>query len=362
MKRLLCITANMNAGGAETFLMKIYRELDKSQYQMDFCVNARDNKYADEIEAMGGNIYYVPTKSDSIIKSFNAIKTIVKERNYRYVIRVNEHSLSVIDLIAAKVGGANVVAMRSSNSASETKKLAVLHKLFQFLPKTVPNVKMAPSRLAAYYTFGRKQVENGEVSILKNGLDIAKFKYSEKKRHMIRKEFCVESKFVIGHVGRFNTQKNHSFLLDIFKEIKAKNSNAVLLLVGDGILENEIKDKARNLGIERDCIFTGVRNDVNMLLCAMDVFLFPSLYEGMPNTVIEAQVTGLPCIVSNTITDECNITNLVEFVSLEDDAAKWASKVVCKHNNDRASAAKLMEVNGYEIKQVAKEFCQMIFE
>ena len=295
MKRLLCIISCMNTGGAETFLMKMFRNIDRKQYMMDFCVVSKENYYEEEIKQLGGKMFYIPLKSKHPVKSFNAIRRIVKENNYNYVIRVNEHSLSTIDLLAAKSGGAKVLAMRSSNASSGSKMSVFLHKMFIFLPKIIPNVKFAPSKLAAEYTFGKNCIENNNTMLLNNGLDTKKFTYSVNERYKIRKQLGIEEeKIVIGHIGRFNTQKNHEFLIDIFNEFHKRNSNSILVLVGKGNLEDKIKDKVKKLGLANDVLFLGVRKDIPELLCAFDIFLFPSFYEGMPNTVIEAQTTGLP--------------------------------------------------------------------
>lgn len=361
MKRLLCITANMNAGGAETFLMKVYRNLDRDIFQMDFCVTNKENKYEDEIVKLGGRIYVIPPKSKNPIKSFYSIIKLVKKEQYKYVIRVNEHSLSTIDLIAAKLGGASCLAMRSSNSASDSKLSTVLHKMFMFLPKLVPNVKIAPSKLAAEYTFGKKEAES-KVHIINNGLDIDDFSFNELSRKEIRNQLGIDDELVIGHVGRFNAQKNHSYLLDVFSEIAKRNNEAILLLVGEGILENEIKQKAIELGIIHRCIFTGVRSDVNKLLCAMDVFVFPSLYEGMPNTVIEAQTSGLKCFVSDSITKEANVNGMVTFLPIDSNPAIWSDQILnSKLDYDRLCSAEYMISSGYSISDTATKFSELIF-
>ena len=153
MKRLLCLTTGMNTGGAETFLMKVYRQLDRAKYQMDFCVTIPDNYYADEIRTLGGKLYMVPRKSKNPVANFLGVRKIVRENQYDYVIRVCENSLATLDLLAAKAGGAKHLAMRSSNANSASKIVRVLHKMFFFLPRVIPNIKIAPSRLAAEYTF-----------------------------------------------------------------------------------------------------------------------------------------------------------------------------------------------------------------
>ena len=365
MKRLLCIVSAMNAGGAETFLMKIYRGLDKEKYQMDFCVNSNENFYAEEIKKLGGKIYVIPLKSKNPIKFFKAMKKVVNENKYEYVLRISCHSLSVIDLLAAKSGGAKHLIMRSSNASSGCRAKEFLHKTFQFLPKSIPDIKLAPSKLAAEYTFGKKQVENGQVTILNNGLDIKLFKFNNEIREKYRKELNIEDKFVIGHVGRFNEQKNHNFLIQIFNEIKKKQDNAILLLIGQGELENKVKQQVHEYGLDDSVVFLGVRKDIPNLLFSMDLFLFPSFFEGMPNTVIEAQTTGLPCLISDSITAEAEVTKLVHFESLNKSADEWAEALLNiskeKVFSNRECAAEKMKEKGYDINDCIKKFEEVIF-
>jgi glycosyltransferase involved in cell wall biosynthesis len=365
MKRLLCIVSAMNIGGAETFLMKIYRCIDKTQYQMDFCVNSEVNFYSSEILKLGGKIHSIPTKSKHPIASFFAIKNIVKKNKYEYVIRVNEHSLSTIDLLAAKCGGATHLVMRTSNSSSGNKFHMILHVMFRFMPMIIPNVKIAPSKSAAEYTFGKIAVKNSKVKILPNGLDICKYEFNEAWRNKHRRFFNIEEKVVVGHVGRFSDQKNHQFLLDIFKEFKNQCPNSVLLLIGDGELKNQLKKRIKDLNLELDVIFAGIRADVNEIFSAMDIFVFPSLYEGMPNTVIEAQTSGLPCVISNSITNEAKVTELVKMFDLKLEAKDWA--VFCYENflrykeDDRKRYTKEMTYNGYGIQDCAFKFCEYVY-
>lgn len=350
-------------GGAETFLMKIYRNIDKGKYQFDFIVSVKEKGfYNDEIENLGGKIYYVPPKSESFVKSFGEIKKIVKEHKYKYVIRVNEHSLSVIDLIAAKLGGAKVLIMRSSNAGTAGGKAnKLLHKIFKVLPKTVPNIKIAPSSEAACYTFGKKQLDKGKVKILHNAIPYKDFIFNQEIRNKTRKALKIEDKLVIGHIGRFNEQKNHKFLIEIFEKIKKENKNAILLLVGKGNLEDEIKRQVEQLKLKDSIVFLGVRKDIPELLMAMDMFVFPSLYEGMPNTVIEAQATGLKCIISDTITKEANITGLVNYVNINNTASEWKNIIMENLNYKREDMSRVFKEKGYDIKDVSKKFIDIIF-
>lgn len=362
MKRLLCLTAGMNAGGAETFLMKVYRQLDRTKYQMDFCVTIPENFYAEEIRSLGGKIYVIPRKSINPVANFLGIRRIVREHQYDYVLRVCENSLAALDLLAAKTGGAKHLAMRSSNANSASAVVRVLHKLFFFLPRRIPNIKIAPSRLAANYTFGKKAVVNGQVLLLKNGIDTEKFRFSPDVREKIRGELDAGDKTVIGHVGRFSNQKNHKKLMEVFHAYHAQVPDSVLWLVGTGPLEEEIRQMAASLGISDAVRFLGVRGDVNSLLMGMDAFVFPSFYEGMPNTVIEAQATGLNCLIADTITPEADVNGLVRYMSLEETPQSWAGQILPSDPAQRGDAVELMISKGYEIADVVNTFARSVFE
>lgn len=362
MKRLLCIVGVMNAGGAETFLMKMYRQLDKSKYQMDFAVAVEEKGfYDDEIISLGGKIFHITPKSEGMIKNFISIKQIVKKNRYVYVLRTSQHSLSALELFAAQLGGAKVRIFRSSNSNTTTgnKKELLLHKLCAFMPRVFANVRIAPSTEAAEFMFGKKCIEKGKAFLLHNAVDLKVYHYDEKARIKYRREFNCENALVIGHVGRFNQQKNHFFLIEIFKEILQVKPNSKLVLIGTGELEEKIKKKVEDEHISDKVIFTGVRRNVQEILSAFDVFVFPSLYEGMPNTVIEAQATGVPCVISNTITREVDITGLVEFVDLSISARQWAEKIVTINLTHKDIRQDFVN-NKYTIESVVEEFLNLL--
>ena len=364
MKRLLCIISNMNTGGAETFLMKIYRAIDKTQYQMDFCTNGNgDCFYKDEIEKLGGKIYCIPPKSQSVKDFKKNLKEVIEKNNYKYVIRVTSNAMGFMDLKIAKEAGAEVCIVRSSNSSDGGGLKAFLaHRLGKLLYEKYVDVKIAPSDLAAEYTFGKKAYRDGNVHILHNAVDTKVYRFDKQLRENIRKEFKISDETkVIGHIGRFMAQKNHTFLLDVFSEIHKRMPGTVLMLVGGGELEGQIRAKVSNLGIDDAVIFTGVRSDIPALLSAMDVFVFPSLYEGMPNTVIEAQATGLPCVISDTITKEADITGLVKYLPLDCSVEKWASAVFEEMKNERKDTHGDFVEAGYDICKVAKEFVSVVF-
>ena len=363
MQRLLCIVGRMNRGGAETFLMKLYRQLDRTRYQMDFCVASREpGDYDEEIWQLGGRILYTTPKSRNPFASFYSIYNIVKENKYHSVLRISQHSLSCLELLAARLAKADKVIFRSSNTQSCGSWLnRLLHRVFTPLAYLIPTVRIAPSPEAAQFMFGTTK----GVHVLNNGLDTKLFKFSSENCQKIRQEFNLQDKFIVGHIGRFNFQKNHKFLLQIFAEIKKQQPNSVLWLIGKGELEQEIKQQISKLGLTDSVQFLGIRADIPALLSAMDVFIFPSFFEGMPNTVIEAQTCGLPCLVSDTITQQARVTNLVHFMNLKQPATQWAEKaleIAAEQTLDkRPQAAQQMRAAGYDIAEVVQQFTKLVF-
>ncbi len=361
MKRILCIISSLNAGGAETFLMKVARVANPDEYQLDFVVSEEGGIYTDEVLSRGGRIFYVPTRHESLIKALCGIKKIVKENNYSNVLKLGNRPNSVLDLVAAKLGGASNLAMRSCNALTGLSKIQKCEDaIFRVLLNRITNLKLAPSELAAIYTFGRKQVVKGNTTIIHNAVDCSVFHYIEEDREKVRQSLKIPlNALVVGHVGRFSKQKNHEFLLRTFKEILNRHDTAFLLLVGEGELETKIRKLAAELNIENRIVFAGLRRDIPAILSSMDVFVFPSYYEGMPNTVIEAQATGLPCLISDSITSEANITGLVKYLPLTLDASMWAEKVDSLIQQKRESTREQFVQSGYEINAVSRKFFNM---
>lgn len=365
MEKLLCIVGGMNAGGAETYLMKLLRQLDRTYYQMDFCVMISEEGYYDkEIKELGGKIYHVPPKTQNPFKAFLTIRKIVRDGQYKSVLRISQNSLSCMELYAAKSGGAQKLCFRSSNSNTCGNFLGyIVHVAFKPWLNLVANVKIAPSTEAGIFMFGKRQVRNNRVFFLHNAIDTKIFTYNEMIRKQYRSGLGIEDKYVIGHIGRFTKQKNHSFLLHVFSEVHKRNRNAVLLLVGDGELQKTIKEKVSYMKLEDSVIFLGVRQDVSELMDAMDLFLLPSLYEGMPNALVEAQAVGLPCIVADNVTRESDITGLVQYITLKK-PEEWVRKIINKmqqENTERKSKEICYKEQGYDIESVCRIFEKLVF-
>ena len=237
MKRLLCILSNMNAGGAETFLMKIYRQIDRSKYQMDFCINVKERCfYEDEIERLGGKVYRIPSKTEDMSSFRKGLYHVIKDNGYKNVLRITSNAAGFMDLKIAKDAGAEVCSVRSSNSSDGTSwKSRVIHIVSRFLYQKYIDIKIAPSELAAKYTFGN--VDN--VNYLHNAIDLQVYRFDDAERKRVREVFAYSNEdIIIGHIGRFRTQKNHSFLIDIFESLYRENKKYKFLLVGIGELES----------------------------------------------------------------------------------------------------------------------------
>ncbi len=362
MKRLLCIVSSLDTGGAETFMMKIFRALPQN-YKLDFVVSTDTGFYEDEVKELGGKIYRVPLRTKQPLQTFKEIKKIVKNNKYETVLKLCDTPIGIFDLLAAKCGGAKKLCVRSCNaSSSESKIKHIIYKILRPFFNVITDIKIAPSRLAAEYTFGGNIVKKGKVIFLHNAVDLKTYYFNEEGRNKIRNEFNIDkNQFVIGHIGRFNDQKNHSFLLDVFKNINEKDPNSVLILVGNGEKKEEIISKIKELDLEKSVILTGVRSDITNLLSAMDVFVFPSLYEGMPNTIIEAQATGLPCVLSDSITKEARITDLLQYLSLEVPSIEWCKVTLNSRIKIRKQPIKNFIESGYTMDNVAKDFIKIFF-
>lgn len=360
MRRIVCILSSLGAGGAETFLMKVSRALESEGYQLDFIVSEEGGCYTQEVLDRGGRVYQIPLRTKNLKGAFSGIRRIVRDNDYDVVLKLGETSIAVVDLIAARLGGARVTAMRSCNAQAETSDAGHrIHLMLRPVLNAVANVKLAPSMLAAEYTFGRRAAHR-KVHLLHNGVDLRVFAYDREGRSQVREEFSLENRLVVGHVGRFHRQKNHEFLLNVFAGIRARRSDAVLLLVGTGALQEDIRDRAAALGIADAVIFAGQRFDIPQVLSAMDVFVFPSFYEGMPNTVIEAQATGLPCIISDTITPEADLTGLVRYLPLSEDPQLWAEAALAAASAERRDTKSDFIEKGYDIRSVAETFVRLL--
>lgn len=310
--------------GVESVIMNYYRHLDHSKVQFDFICDEDSTRIPyDEIKKLGGRVFLVP-KYQNLPKYLKALEKLFKENQYR-IVHSNINTLSVFPLYAAKKAGVPI-RISHSHSTSNPKewKRNLIKNILRPFSKRYATDYFACSEVAGRYLFGNKDFDQGEVKIIHNAIDIDKFKFDEIARKKLRKELGIkDSTVVIGHVGRFVQQKNHAFLVDVFKEYHKKNPDSKLLLVGSGPLEDEIKKKVEKLDLKDSVLFLGQRDDINKLYSVMDIFCLPSLYEGLPVVGVEAQAAGLPCVFSNKITKNIVLCDNTQMLSIKNNRNQW---------------------------------------
>lgn len=349
--RILNFVPNMRAAGIESFIMNVYRNIDTQKVQFDFIVHSQKREFFDdEIEKLGGKIYRLSFKDDkNIFKYIKDLNMFFKQHKEYKIVHGHMQSMMPLYLLIAKINKVPIRIAHSHNGNYEkTLKGFILH-IFSKFSKKVSTINLACSEVAGKYLFNNKQYD-----IIYNGINTNEFQFNEENRKKIRKELNLEDKFVIGHIGRFELQKNHEFIIDVFNEVVKKNKDARLILIGEGKLETSIKEKVELLSLEKNVLFLGLRKDVNVLYQGMDCFILPSLYEGLPVVGIEAQIAGKKCIFSNNITKELKISNNTYFEELKVDL--WCDKIINFKEIDK-------EINfeKFEIKRIAKQM-QKLYE
>ncbi len=355
--RIAQIIGKWVGGGVEAVVMNYYRHIDKTKIQFDFiCDNDSTNIPYEEIESLGGRVILIPPYQ-KIFKYHKELKRILKEGNYK-IVHSHINTLSVFPLYAAKCAGVTVrIAHSHSTTNKRERKKNLMKQVLRPFSKKYATHYFCCSELAGRWLFGDKLYNQSKVFLLNNAIDLDKFKYNKKIRKEIRKELSIkDNTLVIGHIGRFVQQKNHAFLIEIFNEVHNQNSNSILLLAGQGPLEEEIKCKAKTLHIEDNIIFLGQRKDAYRLYQAFDIFLLPSLYEGLPVVGVEAQAAGLLCFFSSDMTKETKVLNTTTIISLEEDASNWASIILDKYDKfKRVDTKEEISINGFNIQKEAKK-------
>ncbi|MEK3992338.1 glycosyltransferase family 1 protein [Robertmurraya sp. FSL R5-0851] len=359
MIRVLHVVNKMNRGGIETFLMNVFRNIDRTKVQFDFLTSetSTPGDYDDEIYSLGGRIYQVPSRKQGVLNNIKLLNSFFRNHPEYKIVHAHLSSLTnVSSLRVAKKYGVSRRIVHSHNTKEGGSSLhKYIHRFNQLSLKSYATDFFACSDLAAKWMYPNELFLNKEFMVINNGIETDKFKFNMNVRNQKRKELGVENNFVIGHVGRFFSQKNHDFLIDIFKEFHDKNSDSVLMLVGDGELRSKIEKKVDALGLTGKVIFTGVRSDISELLQAMDIFVFPSLHEGLPVTLVEAQASGLPCIVSNNITKQVKITNNIQYIDLTTPISTWVEEIMEKRiKHSRRDEGQSIINAGFDIEIVAQ--------
>ena len=354
------VIGNAVAGGVESVIMNLYKNIDRDKIQFDFFVE-QPSTIIDEIEIkkMGGNIIIIP----SYKRPLHYIKELAKlfrEGDYD-IVHSNMNALSVFTLKAAKKAGVKIRIAHSHSTSNKKEWLRnIIKNMLKLFSKKYATHYFACSELAGRWLFGNKIFNEGKIELINNAIDLEKFAFNENVRKQIRKEYNIEDKFVIGHIGRFVEQKNHKFLIDLFNEVQKKYLNAILLLVGDGPLFDKIKQYVDKLGLTEKVIFTGVQKDTSKFYQAMDSFVLPSLYEGLPVVGIEAQANGLPCLFADTISKEVVINDNSSSLSLNNGFDVWVKRIYeLGQNIGKRCISNKLKNSKYDIQNESKKLCKL---
>lgn len=347
--RIAHVIGKLNAAGVEAVVNNYYRNIDHSKYQFDYYIDSDGEcQPSQELIDMGARYFVIPPYQN-LGQHIRQLTRLFKENQYK-IVHTGMNTLAPISMFCAWCAGVPVRINHNHSTAGkgDTKRNLMKYTLRPFA-RCFATHYAACSRYAGEWLFGKKMVESGKVKIFNNAIDVNKYKFNSKVREEVRRELALDDKYVVGHVGRFVYQKNHEFLIDVFESVHQKNKNALLLLVGIGELQDRIKEKVKTLGLTDSVQFLGARNDVYRLYQAMDVFVLPSHYEGLPVVGVEAQAAGLPCIFSDQMTRETIVLDDAKMVSLTDDLSIWSNAILQAKTSNRSAGCKKIAEAGYDI-------------
>ena len=359
MERILMVGMHDKIGGVETFLMNYYRNIDRNKIQFDFVNMYNAMCFEDEIKQMGGNVYKVTNVKKNPIKYYKQLKRVIMEHKYS-TIHINMLSMAnVIPIIVAKKLKEENIIVHSHNSATPP---GILRKVMNKINKKIvidnATKLFACSRKAGEWMFGK----NKNFEVINNAIDIEKYKYNSQMREKIRENLEIKDKFVIGNISRFSEQKNHDYLIDVFKDVTKIYSSAVLMLIGEGELKKQIREKVEKQNLLDKVLFLDTVKNANDYYQAMDVFVLTSLFEGLPVVGIEAQASGTSCVFSNTITKELELTKFTQFIGLDKPANQWAKEIVDLKNKGKNSINDTELIKKYDIVNEAQKLLDMYYK
>ncbi|MFG6367082.1 MAG: glycosyltransferase family 1 protein [Lachnospiraceae bacterium] len=328
--RVLNVLGTTNLGGAESRVMELYRAMDKKKVQFDFLVHTdKEGQYDAEIQQLGGRIYHVPRfRVINYLSYRKALRRFFGEHREFVAVQGHMTSTAAIYLPIAKKAGIPMTIAHARSAGVDRGLKGFVTRILRSSLKYKADYCFACSAEAAEAVYGRNWIEAGKVRTIPNAIDVQRFAFQEEVRQRVRKELGLDHNFVIGHIGRFSFMKNHNYLIDIFVQLCKIRDDAALVLIGEGELKQKIQERVNQLGLAGRVRFLGNSFDVERYYQAFDYFVFPSLFEGLPGSVVEAQASGLRCLVSDKVTKEAALTELVTYKSIEESAASWASEVM----------------------------------
>ena len=365
-KRILVVGMSPYRGGMESYIINLYREIVKRGYQFDFYVphNSPKLSYEDEILRLGGHILRMAYgRTENMLLHWGNMKKALSMPN---VLGVYINTCVLVDIDFVQMAEwmrkpIRVVHSHNSDYMSELSRInTFLEKRNKAAVGKITSDLFACSDVAGQWMFGRDE----KYQIVHNGIDIEKYGYNGEVRDRIRKQLSLENRFVVGTVGRIQYQKNPEYIVEVFDRIRKKNDNAVLLWAGDGDVDEvqRIRKKIEQLGLSSEVLLLGSVSNVNELYQAMDVFLLPSRFEGLPFVLIEAQCAGLKCFVSDAVTSEADISGNITFLNIHEDAEVWADCIVSNTIEPRQDCTQMIASSGYDIRQTADMICKIFGE
>lgn len=353
--RIAQMMTDMNYGGVEAVVMNFYRFIDKSKFQFDFfCFEGSLLPQKDEIEKLGGRIYIVP-KLFHPLCYIKTVRKIFRDNNYK-IVHCHMNTMGIFAMYVAYKEHIPIRILHNHSminhffSRSEFKRNILKYVLRTFC-KIYPSHFCACSKAAGDWMYGK----NFNYTIFNNGINVDRFKFNPEIRENVRAELGLHDKLVVGHIGRFCPPKNHIYLVEIFNNLLSFHDNAVLLLIGEGELFDQVKLKVKQFNIEDKVIFLGKQNDTSKYYQAMDVFCLPSRYEGLPVVAVEAQCSGLPCLFSTYVSKESKILDSTVFLSYDDTLDKWAHTLSELAKNQRVDGAEQVRKCNFDMKEEAKK-------
>lgn len=355
--RVLNIFGILDVGGAETFIMNVYRNIDRTKVQFDFLVyDSKVGAYEEEILKLGGKIFRAPRFGLKNLFAYNKfMKEFLKEHREYKVIHCHLSELGCIAFRHAKKAGIPYRICHAHSAPTESGIKYIVRYLFRRMMNYYSTERLSCGDVAGKWLYGKSKFKT-----ITNGIQVEKYTYDLQLREKLREQYSLENSFVVGHVGRFEAPKNHSYLLRIFAEVVKRREDAKLVLLGDGSLRSELEKDIKELSIENECLLLGVKDNIPELMQMMDVFVFPSVYEGLGIALIEAQASGLPCFASTGVPKEADVTGMVEFLSCEEEPKVWADRIL-KSEIERTDKTKDVIAAGYDIVESAK-FLQNYYE
>ncbi len=327
MIRVLHVFGGLGTGGTESLIMNWYRNIDRTKIQFDFLVRSPDNNYLEEITALGGRVFYTASFPKHFVRNYQETKAVLAKKEWDVIHVHGNAAMYMLPLRLAKNLSYTHRIMHSHSIKAQNNVFSLIHNLDRTkLPA------FATQYLACSAAAGKWMFADHAFTLSRNAIDVDSYRFVAEVRTKTRKNLGIENKFVVGHVGRFAAPKNHAFLLNVFAEMKRDCPESILMLIGDGELETTIKAKAEQLGIADSILFMGRRSNVGELMSAMDIFVLPSLYEGLGIVLVEAQCNGLPCVVSQeAYNEEVNVyPDRVSVLPLSCGAEAWAAHILSK--------------------------------